>query len=71
MEINRASSKGKRQTRRSFLGQLGIGVVGIETLSSGLLGFAKHKQEMPSNEFPGPDSMFHPASDPRQDPRRS
>ena len=71
MEINKASSKVKRQSRRSFLGQLGVGVVGIATLSSGLLGFAKHKSEMPSNEFPGPDSMFHPAVDTRQDPRRS
>ena len=71
MEINKKSSKSNRQTRRRFLGQLGIGVIGIATLSSGLLSFARHKQEIPTSEFPGPDSMFHPAADPRQDPRRS
>ena len=50
MEINKASSKVKRQSRRSFLGQLGVGVVGIATLSSGLLGFAPCRRPPPRSE---------------------
>ena len=59
-----------RQSRRNFLTLLGIGVLGITSLSTGMLGLSKRKAANAPDGFPGPDSMFHPASDPRKDPRR-
>jgi hypothetical protein len=37
----------------------------------GMLGIRSNKQKVTTQEFPGEDSIFHPASDPRKDPRRS
>ena len=75
MERNVAdsSSQGKPagQTRRSFLAKLGVGVAALTVVSSGLGRFGRKPAAGQSNEFPGPDSIFHPAQDPRTDPRRS
>ena len=57
-------------SRRRFLGALGLGVAGA-ALVGGMLSMARRdKGAEAASEFPGPDSIFHPAQDPRQDPRR-
>ncbi len=57
-------------TRRRFLGALGLGVAGA-ALVGGMLSMGRgDKGAEAASEFPGPDSIFHPAQDPRQDPRR-
>ncbi len=56
-------------SRRSFLAKMGIGIAALAVLSVGLIRPGA-KQPTASGEFPGPDSIFHPAQDPRQDPRR-
>jgi hypothetical protein len=58
------------QSRRSFLVKLGLGVAGLAGMSSGLVRFGKKESTGSTGEFPGPDSIFHPAQDPRTDPRR-
>lgn len=63
-------------SRRSFLAKLTLGTLGVAAATgvfaplSGLLRGDKSKASDASQEFPGPDSIFHPASDPRLDPRR-
>ncbi len=57
-------------SRRRFLGVLGIGAAGAAVLAA-LMPFGRPKQSAEAaDEFPGPDSIFHPAQDPRTDPRR-
>ena len=58
------------QSRRSFLVKLGLGVAVLASVSSGLVGLGQKKSSNVTEEFPGPDSIFHPAQDPRTDPRR-
>ncbi len=62
------------QTRRSFLAKMGIGVAAL-AIVGGPLGMVSRirgeHQSTDSREFPDETSIFHPASDPRQDPRRS
>lgn len=57
------------ESRRSFLAKMGVGIAAMAGVSAGLVRFGG-KRESGGNEFPGPDSIFHPAQDPRQDPRR-
>lgn len=67
-EQNESAPKGT--SRRRFLGVLGIGVAGA-ALVAGLMPFGRRNQTAEAaSEFPGPGSMFHPAQDPRTDPRR-
>jgi hypothetical protein len=68
---NPSQAKSSGRTRRNFLAKLGIGVAALTVVSSGLGRFGRKQSANPSNEFPGPDSIFHPAQDPRTDPRRS
>ena len=57
-------------SRRRFLGVLGIGAAGAAALAA-LTPFGRRNQSAEAaNEFPGPGSIFHPAQDPRTDPRR-
>lgn len=61
-------------SRRSFLAKMGLGAAVMALVGGplGMLGRFRGSQETPvSQEFPGEDSIFHPASDPRQDPRRN
>ncbi len=61
------------ESRRSFLAKIGLGVAAVAIVGGplGLLGrFRSNQDKASSQEFPGEDSIFHPASDPRQDPRR-
>ncbi len=61
-----------RETRRSFLAKLGLGAAVLAAVSA--LPFLRPGKGLGSTEssggFPGEDSIFHPAQDPRQDPRR-
>ena len=67
-ELNESAPKGT--SRRRFLGVLGVGIAGA-ALVAGLMPFGRRNQTAEAaNEFPGPGSMFHPAQDPRTDPRR-
>ena len=63
------------ETRRSFLAKLGIGAAALAIVSgplSALRGNSGNSGSASvSQEFPGEDSIFHPAVDPRQDPRRN
>ena len=62
------------QSRRSFLAKLGLGVAAMAIVGGplGMLGrFRSDKDRAASQGFPGEESIFHPASDPRQDPRRN
>ena len=66
--------RGPRQSRRSFLGKLGFtlaGMAGASFLLSGLGKGANKEAESLTQEFPDGDSIFHPAKDPRLDPRRN
>ncbi|MDA1127162.1 MAG: twin-arginine translocation signal domain-containing protein [Chloroflexi bacterium] len=62
------------QTRRSFLAKMGLGAAALAIVGGplGMLGrFRNSPDETASQGFPGEDSIFHPASDPRQDSRRN
>ena len=64
-----------QESRRSFLTKLGVGAA-VLAAASALPFLRLGKRDSAgstamSNEFPGEDSIFHPASDPRQDPRRN
>ena len=65
--------KNTGQTRRSFLAKMGLGAAAFAFIGGplGMLGIRNKQRNATNDEFPGEDSIFHPASDPRQDPRRS
>ncbi|MDA1218252.1 MAG: twin-arginine translocation signal domain-containing protein [Chloroflexi bacterium] len=58
------------QSRRSFLVKLGLGVTALAGVSSGLVGLSKKETAAKDQDFPEVGSIFHPAQDPRTDPRR-
>lgn len=59
------------ESRRSFLAKLGIGAAALALVAGPLRGLASRGgPTAQSREFPGEDSIFHPAVDPRRDPRR-
>ena len=61
-------------SRRGFMAKLTFGFLALA--GAGLLfkdlfpPSGAGARSSSDNEFPGPDSIFHPAQDPRQDPRR-
>ena len=68
------NSKGG-ESRRSFLAKMGIGAAALALVAGSLsavrgIGSSNSETAM-DQQFPGEDSIFHPAVDPRQDPRRS
>lgn len=65
-----ATVANKGQSRRRFLAGLGIGAAALTALSAGLLRWNRKSDQPLTRDFPGPDSIFHPAQDPRTDPRR-
>ena len=76
-ELNPAEHATRKfgETRRSFLLKLGIGAAALGLVAGSLsslrnIGGGSGQTSM-NAEFPGEDSIFHPAVDPRQDPRRS
>ncbi len=70
MSTESFESQANNQSRRSFLVKLGLGLTALAGVSGGLIRFGKKQPTPLSGEFPGPDSIFHPAQDPRLDPRR-
>ena len=57
------------ETRRRFLAKLGIGAVALALVggSLGVLGRGRGGRQATANsEFPGEDSIFHPAHDSRR-----
>lgn len=62
-----------QQSRRSFLGKLGLALAGMAGASFLLSGLGRSKKDASGSaqEFPDEDSIFHPAHDPRLDPRRN
>ena len=62
------------QTRRSFLAKMGLGLGALAIVGGplGMLGrFRGNQEKAASQGFPDETSIFHPASDPRKDPRRN
>jgi len=59
------------KSRRSFLGKLSVAAAALAGASTGLIRLGKNDPTQPQGEFPGKGSIFHPAQDPRNDPRRS
>ena len=57
-------------SRRNFLGKLSVGVAALAGASFGIFRLRKPESSQSDGEFPGVDSIFHPAQDPRKDPRR-
>ncbi len=71
--MEKTESGATRHSRRTFLAVATLGVAAVVGVTSPMLGIFKRSKVKSSNgpqEFPGPDSIFHPASDPRLDPRR-
>ena len=74
MPKDQSEPKSGQQSRRSFLGKLGLalaGVAGASFLLSSLVRGTNKEEAILSQEFPDEDSIFHPAKDPRLDPRRN
>ena len=62
------------ETRRSFLAKMGLGAAALAIVGGplGMLGrFRGGQEKAASQDFPDETSIFHPASDPRNDPRRN
>tara|TARA_B100000586_G_C20051859_1_gene402346 strand:- start:536 stop:781 length:246 start_codon:yes stop_codon:yes gene_type:complete len=63
------------QTRRNFLAKMGLGLGALAIVGGplGMLGHFRGEQQKKAatQDFPDESSIFHPASDPRQDPRRN
>ena len=74
-ELNPAEQNSPKsgESRRSFLAKLGIGAAALALVAgplSALRGNSGNGAAAMNQEFPGEDSIFHPAVDPRRDPRR-
>ncbi len=75
-ELNLAEQNNSKsgESRRSFLAKLGIGAAAFAIVAgplSALRGNSNNSTAAMNQEFPGEDSIFHPAVDPRKDPRRN
>ena len=71
---NKATENKPGESRRSFLAKMSLGVAAVAIAGGplGMLGRFRGKHEAAANqEFASEDSIFHPASDPRNDPRRN
>ena len=74
MSVESTEPKSGSQTRRGFLAKLGLGVAAAAAVS---IPFTLGRRNSDSTsaaaaqEFPGEDSIFHPAQDPRLDSRRT
>ena len=76
-ELNSAEQSNLKsgESRRSFLAKMGIGAAALALVAGSLSalrgGSGNNSAASMTQEFPGEDSIFHPAVDPRQDPRRT
>lgn len=69
MPNNQTGSKDEGQSRRSFLAKLGLGVAAAAIASLPLGNRSRKAVDSASRVdpgFPGEDSIFHPAQDPRR-----
>ena len=68
------SPQGKppEHSRRSFLALLTLGIAAVAGLAPWFARLGKDNKtpDAAAQEFPGADSIFHPAQDPRLDERR-
>ena len=74
MPEDQSEPKSDQQSRRSFLGKLGMALAGIAGASFLLSSLGRRSSKEAAGlaqEFPDEDSIFHPAGDPRLDPRRN
>lgn len=75
IEPNQIESKQTSgESRRSFLAKMGLGLAAMAIVGGplGIVGrFRSSQDQAAAQGFPGEDSIFHPASDPRRDPRRN
>ena len=58
----------KKESRRSFLAKLGIGAAALAAVALPLIKAGQSRPDRASaaaDPFPGEDSIFHPAQDPR------
>ncbi len=61
--------KSAAESRRSFLAKLGLGIAALAVVSVPLVRLSRGRGKgttKVSQAFPGEDSIFHPASDPRR-----
>ena len=73
MPKDQSETKSGPHSRRSFLGKLGLGLAGIAGASFLLSSLDRRSIKEAASlaqDFPDEDSIFHPAKDPRLDPRR-
>lgn len=76
-ELNPAEQSNPKpgESRRSFMAKLGIGAAALALVTGPLAALRGNGSgsgaSAKSQEFPDADSIFHPAVDPRQDPRRT
>lgn len=58
------------ESRRSFLAKLGLGAAALALAAGPLRGLtSRNSATVRNQEFPGEDSIFHPAADPPRRPR--
>ena len=60
--------KGNKESRRSFLAKLGLGAAALAAVALPLVRPGQTNPDQTSaaaDQFPGEDSIFHPAQDPR------
>ena len=58
-----------KESRRSFLAKLGVGAAALAAISLPLARLTRRSPDQSSatpDPFPGEDSIFHPAHDPRR-----
>ena len=66
------AKKPSGESRRSFLAKLGFGAAALTLAAGPLGGLARIRGgTADADDLPGEDSIFHPANDPRLDPRRT
>lgn len=72
MLTNSYHGESPQHSRRRFLALVTLGMAALAGLVPWLAQLGKGNQppNAAAQEFPGPDSIFHPAQDPRLDPRR-
>lgn len=69
LALDELAEKKQGETRRRFLAKLGIGAAALALVGGplGVLSRARGgNRDVAYRQFPGKDSIFHPASDPRR-----
>jgi hypothetical protein len=68
MALRNQGGQPKNPSRRTFLGQLTLGLAavgGAGSLLRHLLTSGNEERDMAARQLPGPDSIFHPRQDPQ------